>query len=279
MANTGYRGSDRWVGQWGRVFHRRLRVTTTGSAGSATGAAYVSLPGCRLTHIKADFHASAPATTDTLVKINGLSDGTTGTTVITMTNRNTDLAISPVGQPNAVDEARNTTGTAGAYTDGLEGGAFIKNGLSVSLAQCDALTDALILDCWFERLRYEVVTLISQTGADGSGACTQLLNLQGAGVLIGVEVDFQNQPATTDLVIKADSTTGDTLFTSTNSNTDFGPSALGTVAIDEGLAATAATDGVAGGQPFRTGLFFDQAQADAFTSSNEKTLVHCWIRQ
>lgn len=274
MPGSGLRHSESWRGLQARTFHRRLRVNTTGSAGAATGSAYVSLPGCRLTHLKADFHASAAATTDTLVKADGLADGSTGRTLLTLTNSVTDIGMAAFAQPNAVDEGRAVT----AATDGVEGGAFIKNGISVSIAQGDALTNCLILDLWFERLRYEVVTLVAQSGADGAGVVTRQFDTQGAGVLLGLEVDYQNVPATSDLIIKADSTSGETLFTSLNSNTDFGPVALGIPSIDEGNASGAATDGIGGGAPFRTGLFFDVAQTDAFTSGDEKILVHCWIR-
>lgn len=258
-----------------RVFHRRLRVTTAGSAGSATGVAYVALPPCRLTHVAVDFHASAAATTDTLFKVDGLSDGTTGSTILTLTNTVTDIPMRALGQPNAVDEGRAVT----AATDGVEGGAFIKNGLAVSVAQGDALTDCVIVDLWFERLRYEVVTLIAQSGADGAGVVTRTLPLNGAGNLLGLEFDYQNTPATADVIIKADDTNGTTLFTTTNSQTDFGPASLGIIGIDEANGAVAATDGIGGGQVFKTGLFFDVAQTDAFTSGDEKILVHCWIRQ
>jgi hypothetical protein len=258
-----------------RVFHRRIRVTTTGSAGSAAGVGYIALPPCRLTHVAVDFHASTAATTDTVIKTDGLSDGSTGTTVLTLTNTVTDIPMRALGQPAAVDEGNAVT----AATDGVEGGAFIKNGIAVVIAQGDALTDNVIVDLWFERLRLETVTLVSQSGADGAGVVTRTLPLNGAGNLLGLQFDFQNMPVTTDVVIKADSSAGTTLFTSTSSATDFGPTALGIIGIDEANGAAAATDGMGGGQVFKTGLYFDVAEADAFTSGNEKILVYCWIRQ
>ncbi len=119
-------------------------------------------------------------------------------------------------------------------------------------------------------------------GADGSGIVTRTLPCQGAGRLVGLAIDFQNMPATTDLLIKADSTDGETLFTTTSSATDIGTAqgrSLGIIGIDEANGAMAATDGSTGGAPFRTGLFFDVAQADAFTSGNEKIVIGCWITQ
>lgn len=258
-----------------RVFHRQARITTTGSAGSATGSAYIPLPPGRITHVKVDYHASAAATTDTVFKVDGLSDGSTGTTILTLTNTVTDIPIRALGQPAAVDEGNAAT----AATDGVEGGAFVKNGLSIAVAQGDALTDCVIVDIWYERLRLETVELIAQSGADGTGAVTRTLDMNGAGNLIGVQFDYQNTPATADVVIKADGSSGDTIFTATNSNTDFGPSAIGIVGIDEGNAAAAATDGMGGGHVFKRNLYFDVAQSDIFTSGNEKIVVYCWVRQ
>lgn len=258
-----------------RVFHRRVAVTTVGSAGAAVGSSFIPLPPCRLTHVKVDFDAAHAATSDTLFKVDGLSDGSTGTTILTLTDTTTDIPIRALGQPAAVDEGRAAT----AATDGVEGGAFIKSGLAITVAQGDALDPTLVADLWFERLRLEVVTLVAQSGADGAGVVTRTLPLSGAGNLLGVQIDYQNTPATADVIIKADSTGGETLFTTANSQTDFGPVALGIIGIDEANAAAAATDGMGGGAPFRTGLFFDVAQTDAFTSSNEQILVYCWIRQ
>jgi hypothetical protein len=258
-----------------RVFHRRVRITTTGSAGSATGGAYIPVPPSRLTHFAINHHASGAATTNTSFLADGLSDGSTGTQVFLQTDAVTDIPIRGLGSPAAVDEGRNAT----AATDGVEGGAFIKKGVYVKVIENDALAEAMVVDLWFERLRLETVELIAQSGADGAGAVTRTLDLNGAGTLLGVQFDFQNTPATADVVIKADSSAGETLFTSTSSQTDFGPSALGIIGLDEGNAAVAATDGIGGGQPFRRGLYFDVAESDAFTTGNERILVYAWIRQ
>jgi hypothetical protein len=258
-----------------RVFHRRVRFATTGSAGSATGGVYLPLPPCRLTHFAINHSASGAGTADTTFLVDGLSDGSTGTTVFTQTNSVTDIPIRALGQPSAVDEGR----AAVAATDGVDGGAFIQNGIYVKTVQNDALAEAMVVDLWFERLRFETVTLVAQSGVDGSAVVTRTLPLNGAGNLLGVQFDFQNTPATADVIIKADSTDGETLFTSTSSQTDFGPVALGIIGLDEGNAAVAATDGIGGGQVFRTGLFFDVAESDAYTSSNEKIIIYLWIRQ
>ena len=82
-------------------------------------------------------------------------------------------------------------------------------------------------------------------------------------------MDYQNQPATTDIVIKADSSTGATIFTAANTATDIVPRPVGTTSLDEGGAATAATDGFSGGFPVRGGVYIDVAEADGQTSGDE----------
>lgn len=112
----------------------RLAVTTTGGAGSASGDNTTSGKGIRgaLMSVRLDYHASAPgASTDlTITEIGGA-----GRTLLTLTNTATDgeypIRIAETG----------TTGTALAtYTPILLDGVQLK----VALAQCDALTDAVV---------------------------------------------------------------------------------------------------------------------------------------
>lgn len=257
-----------------RYIHRRVRITTTGSAGSAVGTAQVSTGPGRIVALAVDYHASAPATTDLLIK----ADTTAGVTLFTNSNSATDIALSPVGT-TAVDETRAATQGAGSVTqlDATSGGFPIRAGFFVDIAQCDALTDAVIVDVWVRLCTFYQATLVSQTGADGTGAESLTLPLQGAGNLAAVALDFQNMPATSDITIKADDTNGVALFTSTNSATDLAPSCLGRPAIDEVNTAAFTVDGVEGGSCFRSGLFIDMAQADIFTSSNEKVIIELWI--
>jgi hypothetical protein len=258
-----------------RVFHRRSRITTTGTAGSATGSEYFPTGPCKLTHVKVDFHADNAATANTLIVADptDFSAGTGGRTLLTLTDTETDVAIRALGQPSATDEARNAT----AATDAVDGGGLIRDGVHTSIVETDAVTEAVVVDYWFHRLQLVEFDLVAQSGADGTGAVTRTIRLGRAGRLVGLHLDFQNMPATTDVVIKADSTDGETLFTSTSSLTDIGPVSLGIVGIDEAGGALAATDGSTGGAPFRSGLFFDVAEADVFTSSNEKIAVKLWI--
>lgn len=257
-----------------RVIHRSVTLVPAGSAGSAVAEAFVPTPAGRVTHVAIDYVGTQAATCDVVLTADGLSDGSTGTAFFTVDDNATDIAPRPLGSPAATDEARNAT----AATDGTEGGRYVKTGVHVDIHDADP-NEAVKVEFWLEVLRYEVVELVAQSGSDGSAVVTRTLPLNGAGNLIGLQFDFQNTPATADVVIKADSTSGATIFTSTSSQTDFGPSALGQVGGDETNAAVAATDGIGGGGVFRRGLFFDVAQSDAFTSGNEKIVVHCWIRQ
>lgn len=125
-------------------------------------------------------------------------------------------------------------------------------------------------------IRRKVVELLP-VGADGSAVVTKRLVLSRPGIIRAIQVDYQNQPATVDLVLKRDTSAGATIFTNTSSNTDFGPSPVGTTAIDEAGGATAATDGISGGIPVTSGVYFDVAQGDGQTSGNEKIIVYLWI--
>lgn len=257
-----------------RLIHRRVILTPAGTAGSAVAEVFVPTPPGRVTHFAVNHMGTSAATTDIVFTADGLSDGSTGTAFLTLDDGATDIAPRPLGSPSATDEARNAT----AATDGTEGGRYVKTGVHIDVHDADP-NEAIEVEFWLERLRYEVVELVAQSGADGSAVVTRSLNMNGAGNLIGIHVDFQNTPATADLVIKAEDSNGYTILTSTSSQTDFGPVAIGQVGGDETNAAVAATDGIGGGGVFRRGLYFDVAQSDAFTSGNEKIVVHLWVRQ
>lgn len=110
-----------------------LKVSTTGSAGSAAGSAALAVPLSELVAIYADYHASAPSTTDLTITSPG---NPAAQTVLTLTNNKTDGWYYPRQQK--CDNAGNLI--TGDYDK------FVLNGnLLASLAQCDALTDAVTL--------------------------------------------------------------------------------------------------------------------------------------
>ena len=268
-------GTTRMRGKVSGVTQRRITLNPVGGAGTsvATGAIGGLGPGA-LVAIAVDYTSQA-ATTDLTVR----ADGTGGQALLTLTNVNTDVAAKVLKNAAAVDEG----GAAVAATDGVGQGNVYYDGVYFDVAQADdssTCTKPIIVDIWVVPLTLYRAVLIAQSGADGAGIHQMTIPTRRAGLIQAIAVDYQNTPATADLIIKADSSAGATLFTRTNSNTDLAPSAVGTAAGDEANAATAATDsGGFGGFPYQRGLYFDLAQTDAFTQGDEKTIVDVWAAE
>ena len=110
-----------------------IKVSTTGSSGSATGSLVTALPPCELLAVYMNFHASAPASTDTTLSSPG---DPVSVTLLTETNSATDAWYYPSIQ---MDDNSGSAIT-GAYVPGL-----IHGNLLTELAGCDALTDALVM--------------------------------------------------------------------------------------------------------------------------------------
>jgi hypothetical protein len=105
-----------------------IKITTTGSAGSATGSATTPILDGILFDVFIDYHASAPATTDVTISFaNGQGD------LLTVSDNNADASYP------LLQEAKDSSGNAlGVYTQ------YALNGkLTVSVAQADALTDCV----------------------------------------------------------------------------------------------------------------------------------------
>jgi hypothetical protein len=232
-----------------------------------------------LRFIGLDYNAAAPATTDLLIK--SMERGVafaSGDTLLTQTNINTDVSIRPFTMTAGVDEGN----AAIAATDGTAGGMPVRDGFIVDVAQSDALTAALIVDVWYEEVEY-IRTTLRPVGADGSAADSRLVFLDGrrAGIVRAIAVDYQNQPATADLTIKADVagdlSGGTTVFTAANTATDIPTSPVGMPAANETAAATAATDATDGGWPFKSNLLISVAQGDGQVGGDELINVDLWI--
>ena len=110
-----------------------IKVSTTGSDASATGSLVTALPYCELLAAYLNFHASAPASTDTTLSAPG---DPVSLTLLTVTNSATDAWYYPSIQ---MDD------NAGAAITGAYVPAIIHGNLLVELAGSDALTDALTL--------------------------------------------------------------------------------------------------------------------------------------
>jgi hypothetical protein len=256
-----------------RYIHRRAVLNPIGGAGSSVATATVPTPcAARLIAYEIDYTSQA-ATTDILFK----ADTTAGVTIKTILNVNTDISLKPLGTTAIKSDAAVTSAV-----DAFSGGFPVRSGVFIDVAQADdssAGNKSIVVDLYFRLCSHVQLEMVAQSGVDGSAVATKFLPLNRCGSLAAVALDYQNMPATTDLIIKADSTSGLQLFINhaTGSNTDLAPTLVGRAGEDEGVAVTAATDGTEGANMFKTGLFFDMAQADAFTSGDEKIVVECWI--
>jgi hypothetical protein len=107
-----------------------ITVTTTGSAGAATGQKdTIKLDPCLLEAVKIDYHASAPGTTDlTLSEVDGL-----GRDLLVLSDNATDGIYYP----------RHTTHDDAGADAGSKTPYVIEGAIRVALAECDALTDAV----------------------------------------------------------------------------------------------------------------------------------------
>lgn len=247
---------------------------TAGSTGVANAVVPFRGPG-RIVGIQYGIRGSAPevlgAATSGALTVK--AETTAGVQIFT----DADLSsvkdgFVPVGT-TAVDEGRAAT----AATDGFSGGFPVRGGVFAAISG-GTDGEAVYIDYLVRHCTYAKVVFSATSGADGSGVASTILRLGGPGVLAAVAVDFQNMPATTDLTITADdATTGTALFTSTNSLTDLAPSLIGRPGLDEAVAATAATDGTECANGFKNQLVVAMADADIFTSSNEKIVVEMWI--
>lgn len=116
-----------------------VSITTTGSAGSATGSGTLATPAGYLEWVHYDYHASAPATTDVTIAHTAPVTGS----IVVRTDSATDGFLYPSGAPVV------TAGTA--VTNGHVPVAIL-GPLSVSVAQSDALTGAVVVTACVRRV-------------------------------------------------------------------------------------------------------------------------------
>lgn len=106
-----------------------VAVTTTGSAGSATGTATTDLIFGYLVDVYLDYHASAPSTTDVTI-----SYATRGGNILAVASANTDALFHP--------RASLATNAAAAITNSYS--RFLLNDkITVAVAEADALAPAV----------------------------------------------------------------------------------------------------------------------------------------
>ena len=115
-----------------------IKVTTTGSAGSAAGSADSAPINGILRAIRVDYHASAPATTDlTVTELNSL-----GRTLLTKTDTATDDIVYPTVEADDAAFAAITDTVWPICIDGR---------VRVSVAQSNALAPAVTVWVQVER--------------------------------------------------------------------------------------------------------------------------------
>lgn len=112
-----------------------IKVTTVGSAGAAagTGRSEGVVRG-EILGAYFNFHASAPATTDTTLRTAG--QAAPSYNIVAIANSVTDAFLAPRAKP--VDSANAAITNAHAPF-------VVHDVLEVALAECDALTDAVVV--------------------------------------------------------------------------------------------------------------------------------------
>lgn len=123
-----------------------IRVTTTGGAGVAAGSGFTDEPIVgEVLGVYLNFHASAPgATTDTTFRSKGSPGGAPSYTMLALTNTATDGYFAPRAKP--VDNANAAITNAFAPY-------CVADYLEVAVAQCDALTDAVVATVFYDDKR------------------------------------------------------------------------------------------------------------------------------
>lgn len=114
------------------IITKTCTITTTGTAGNATGSGTIAGVNGFLLDIYLNFHASAPNTTDTTIAYDEPDLGN----VLVVANSATDGRYYPRAQ--ACD-------AAGAPLAGVYEHLPISGGLSIAVAGCDALAGAVVV--------------------------------------------------------------------------------------------------------------------------------------
>lgn len=127
------------------VKRKEIKVTTTGSDGSATGRSTTegAING-KILDIHIDYHASAPATTDVTITERK------GTTDIETIHTETDSKTDITRKPRASMEDNAESGVTYDGTRPIYENYVVSNPISVAVAGCNALTDAVVVNITYE---------------------------------------------------------------------------------------------------------------------------------
>lgn len=123
----------------------RLVATTTGSAGSAAASVTSPYPITgTIVRVDVNYHASAPATTDVTL---AQATEEIATNIVSLTDNATDKQIFPaVGVTTNAGVALTYDATRPIYALGFP----VADNLVLTVAQCNALTNAVIADVYYE---------------------------------------------------------------------------------------------------------------------------------
>lgn len=122
----------------------RIYVTTTGAAGSATGAGVSdSVIRGHILRVDVDYHTSAPATTDLTLR---QTNEAVAANIVNLANQNTDKTVYPrVGVTDSTGAGLTLDGTR------LQVAPYVCcDTLTARLADCDALTNAAVVDVYWQ---------------------------------------------------------------------------------------------------------------------------------
>lgn len=181
--------ATRIMGNRAKVRAVRIAVTTTGGAGSATGNTTSPIICGQILGVAVNWHASAPAGTSDIT----IEGATSGLDLYTKANAVTDVHKCP--------SAYGLDAAATALTGDVTPQRYcINEGVKVTVAQSDALTNCAIVTITYRPVRAETVTITTTGGAGVSAGAASTGAIVGEilGVLINMHA---SAPATTDITI------------------------------------------------------------------------------
>lgn len=247
------------------IVAKQVAVNTTGSAGVAAGVGTTDPFTGMVLGIMLDYNASAPATTDLTV-----TGAATGFSYFANTNVNTDGYVVPA--LFSVDLA----GTA-LTSDVTPRNYCVGEGLTFTLAQCNALTPALTATVFYFPVAGETVT-VNTTGSAGS-ALGSASTFAEQGEILGMLINYNaTAPGTTDITISSQD--GDanhiapSIYAKANSVTDvyIVPGRFAVSNADAALTSDVTPDRMFFGTPLSVSV----AQSNALTNAVSVT-IFTWL--
>lgn len=180
--------ATRILGNRAKVRAVRIAVTTTGSAGSATGNTTSPIICGQILGVAVNWHASAPAGTSDIT----IEGATSGLDLYAKANAVTDVHKCPsVFGLDAAATALTSDVTPQRYC--------VNEGVKVTVAQSNALTKCAIVTITYRPVRAEQISITTTGGAGVSAgeASTGAI----VGEILGILINFGAGPATTDITI------------------------------------------------------------------------------